>query len=168
MKNKVRQMFKDKLFLVMLVLGLLTIVAAAGVVTIQRGGGLEEENPYLSMEDEKGPAAGLEGEAGQLAGASELEDDPSQDGAVQEENALADAGPEADSSQENGSFADAEPEAGEGEDWEYDTAQAGAGKDAAAPMVLNFADTDTLGWPVRGAVLIDYSMDTTTYFEKNN
>ncbi len=164
MKNKVRQMFKDKLFLVMLVLGLLTIVAAAGVVTIQRGGGLEEENPYLSMEDEKGPAAGVEGEAGQLAGASELEDDPSQDGAVQEENALADAGPEADSSQENGSFADAEPEAGEGEDWEYDTAQAGAGKDAAAPMVLNFADTDTLGWPVRGAVLIGYSMDTTTYF----
>ena len=33
MKEKFNQMFKDKLFLVMLVLGLLTIVAAAGVVT---------------------------------------------------------------------------------------------------------------------------------------
>ena len=32
MKEKVNQMFKDKLFLVMLVLGLLTIVAAAGVI----------------------------------------------------------------------------------------------------------------------------------------
>lgn len=39
MKNKVKQMFRDKLVLVMLVLGLLTIVAAAGVVTIQRRGG---------------------------------------------------------------------------------------------------------------------------------
>ena len=40
-------MFKDKLFLVMLVLGLLTIVAAAGVVTIQRGNAPGEENPYM-------------------------------------------------------------------------------------------------------------------------
>lgn len=31
-KEKVNQMFKDKLFLVMLVLGLLTIVAAAGEI----------------------------------------------------------------------------------------------------------------------------------------
>ena len=38
-KEKVNQMFKDKLFLVMLVLGLLTIVAAAGVITVQRGKG---------------------------------------------------------------------------------------------------------------------------------
>ena len=73
MKNKVRQMFRDKLFLVMLVLGLLTIVAAAGVVTIQRGGGTEE-NPYLSMEDQESLIAEeTKEEAGQLAGASEME-----------------------------------------------------------------------------------------------
>ena len=41
-------MFKDKLFLVMLVLGLLTIVAAAGVVTMRRGDG-QEQNPYVDM-----------------------------------------------------------------------------------------------------------------------
>ena len=41
-------MFKDKLFLVMLVLGLLTIVAAAGVITVQRGKG-NETNPYLEV-----------------------------------------------------------------------------------------------------------------------
>ena len=35
-KEKMNQMFRDKLFLVMLVLGLLTMVAAAGVVTILR------------------------------------------------------------------------------------------------------------------------------------
>ena len=48
MKEKVNQMLKDKLFLVMLVLGLLTIVAAAGVITVQRGKGTET-NPYLEM-----------------------------------------------------------------------------------------------------------------------
>ena len=44
-------MFKDKLFLVMLVLGLLTIVAAAGVVTTQRGSG-QEQNPYVDMQEQ--------------------------------------------------------------------------------------------------------------------
>ena len=34
MKERVNQLFKDKLVLVMLVLGLLTIVAAAGAVRI--------------------------------------------------------------------------------------------------------------------------------------
>ena len=37
MKNKMNQLFKDKLFLVMMVLGLLTIVAAAGAVKIRKG-----------------------------------------------------------------------------------------------------------------------------------
>ncbi len=48
MKERINQMFKDKLFLVMLVLGLLTIVAAAGVVTMRRGDG-QEQNPYVDM-----------------------------------------------------------------------------------------------------------------------
>ena len=43
------QMFRDKLFLVMLVLGLLTMVAAAGVVTIRRGNG-QEQKPYVDMQ----------------------------------------------------------------------------------------------------------------------
>ena len=56
MKEKFNQMFKDKLFLVMLVLGLLTIVAAAGVVTIQRGNTPGEENPYIEQNQEIGRA----------------------------------------------------------------------------------------------------------------
>ena len=35
MKDKVNQLFKDKLFLVMMVIGLLTAVAAVGVLTVQ-------------------------------------------------------------------------------------------------------------------------------------
>ena len=166
MKNKVRQMFKDKLFLVMLVLGLLTIVAAAGVVTIQRGG--TEENPYLSMEDQESLIADeTEGGAGQLAGASDmekpdgLENGDSASGSGGEEDRvsgtdvsswLADSASDTDSAEE--AAVDSQSEA----------ALAGAGNDAASAMVLNFTDTDTLGWPVRGSVLIDYSMDTTTYF----
>ena len=34
MKDKVNQLFKDKLFLVMMVIGLLTAVAAVGVLTV--------------------------------------------------------------------------------------------------------------------------------------
>ncbi|HIZ78961.1 MAG TPA: M23 family metallopeptidase [Candidatus Lachnoclostridium stercorigallinarum] len=166
MKNKVRQMFKDKLFLVMLVLGLLTIVAAAGVVTIQRGG--TEENPYLSMEDQESLIADeTEGGAGQLAGASDmekpdgLENGDSASGSGGEEDRvsgtdvsswLADSASDTDSAEE--AAVDSQSEA----------ALAGAGNDAASAMVLNFTDADTLGWPVRGSVLIDYSMDTTTYF----
>ena len=166
MKNKVRQMFKDKLFLVMLVLGLLTIVAAAGVVTIQRGG--TEENPYLSMEDQESLIADeTEGGIGQLAGASDME---KPDGLENGDSASGSGGEEdrvsgtdvssrlADSALDTDS---AEEAAG---DSQSEAAPAGAGNDAASAMVLNFTDTDTLGWPVRGSVLIDYSMDTTTYF----
>ncbi len=43
-------------------------------------------------------------------------------------------------------------------------AEAGAGKDAADALVLNFTDTSKMEWPVKGNVLLDYSMDQTIYF----
>lgn len=51
MKEKGNQLFRDKFVLVMLVLGLLTIVAAAGVVRIQKGRENIEKSPYLEIED---------------------------------------------------------------------------------------------------------------------
>ena len=60
-------MFKDKLFLVMMVLGLLTIVAAAGVATMQRKG--SQQNPYLEMQDQ-GNMIAEEQMNGTLAGES--------------------------------------------------------------------------------------------------
>ena len=50
-KEKGNQLFRDKFVLVMLVLGLLTIVAAAGVVRIQKGRENIEKSPYLEIED---------------------------------------------------------------------------------------------------------------------
>ena len=51
MKERVNQLFKDKLVLVMLVLGLLTIVAAAGAVRIRKGAQNMEESPYLEIKE---------------------------------------------------------------------------------------------------------------------
>ena len=142
MRDKINQMLKDKLFLVMLVLGLLTIVAAAGVFTVQRGNG-KETSPYLEI---PGPDTiaqeGTQGDT-QVAGASNA-------APVEEtkEEALASAIKET-------------PANNAGDDL---AAEAGAGKDAAKPLVLNFTDTSNMTWPVRGNVLLDYSMDQTIYF----
>ena len=57
-KEKVNQLFKDKLVLVMLVLGLLTIVAAAGAVRIRRGERKDRGKPLLR---DPGPGAGHRG-----------------------------------------------------------------------------------------------------------
>ncbi len=152
MKNKINQMFKDKLFLVMLVLGLLTIVAAAGVVTMKKEDG---QNPYMDMQDGSNLLAEgqLESEAS-LAGESDARPANEQkteqkvaenpDTAVEESfHKIAEAQPDMDD-------ADAEP--------------AGTGLDAAKALVLDFTDTSRISWPVEGNVLLDYSMDSTVYF----
>ena len=54
MKNKVRQLFRDKLVLVMTVLGLLTIVAAAGTVKIRKDNAQDGRNPYLDVPQTEG------------------------------------------------------------------------------------------------------------------
>ena len=140
-KEKVNQMLKDKLFLVMLVLGLLTIVAAAGVITVQRGKGTET-NPYLEMPQPEMIAQETTPETAQVAGASDAVKDsqkvtpaPTQAAVAKNEN--------------------------QGNDL---AAEAGAGKDAADALVLNFSDASKMQWPVRGNVLLDYSMDQTIYF----
>lgn len=142
MKDKINQMLRDKMFLVILVLGLLTIVAAAGIFTIQRGN-RQESSPYLEM-------------PGPNVIAQETQE------AVQENTQVAGAS-NADSSEEQelevakGSL----PSGNAGDDL---AAEAGAGKEAAASLVLNFTDTSKMLWPVRGNVLLDYSMDQTIYF----
>ncbi len=143
MKETFNQMFKDKLFLVMLVLGLLTIVAAAGVVTIQRGNSAEEI-PYMQMEDPG--ALAQEEESGvkiEVAGGSNAK--PQQETSSGISYAAQETSPAKQTAEE-------------------DTALVGAGHQDAVPLVLNFTDTSRTLWPVRGNVLLDYSMDSTIYF----
>lgn len=144
MKDKVNQMFKDKLFLVMLVLGLLTIVAAAGVVTIQRGSQMEEDNPYMDIQEPGNLIAGetVPETTASLAGdlnATKVEDSNKEKPA-----------------EETKSYAKSEID--------EPVAQVGAGKDAATPLVLNFSEASKMTWPVYGNVVLDYSMDSTVYF----
>ena len=124
MKDKVNQMFKDKLFLVMMVIGLLTAVAAVGVLTV-------------SNTDEKGQSPYLEVPGGEI-----IAQDGVPETAQKEEKA----------EEKNPNTKDDL------------AAEAGAGKQAAKALVLNFSDTSVLTWPVRGNVILDYSMDQTIYF----
>ena len=156
MKDKVNQLFKDKLFLVMMVIGLLTAVAAVGVLTV----GSTDENgqsPYLEvpggqlMAQESSPEENT-GDNGQ-AEEKDAQDDPK---AFVQKNTDENAG--------NNVQADRKDTAENKNAGNDLAAEAGAGKQAAKALVLNFTDTSVLTWPVRGNVILDYSMDQTVYF----
>mgnify|MGYP000395892961 CR=1 FL=1 len=147
MKNKVRQMFKDKLVLVMLVLGLLTIVAAAGAVRIRKGAQNMEESPYLEIKEPEGMIAGETEPPRTVAGSSNAQEaEP--------------AGAGAGSHVTENPLGAAETEAAALEDPPADEAGAAAGDS----LVLDFTESDRLLWPVQGNVILGYSMDTTTWF----
>ncbi|MEI3181843.1 MAG: hypothetical protein V8S93_15160 [Lachnospiraceae bacterium] len=56
-KGKGNQPFRDKVFLVMLVMGLLTMVTAAGMATVKRGRG-DEQKPYVDLQGQEDFLAG--------------------------------------------------------------------------------------------------------------
>ena len=168
-KERVNQLFKDKLILVMMVLGLLTIVAAAGVITLQRRN--TEESPYLNMEG--GPEHLVDGQKEESlpdAGHSNAAKEETEAVKSQE---LADAGKETTAAQTKPAETKAKENAGKensvketqaAKPKETEAEPAGAGMDAASALVLNFAQTQSMMWPVEGNVLLDYSMDSTIYF----
>ena len=114
MKEKMNQMFRDKLFLVMLVLGLLTMVAAAGVVTIRRGNG-QEQKPYVDMQGQDEYFAEEAKDQAPVAGNSNAEDSGSE--ITQEDQVLAEAASNQDNAAaEQGHIAEeAGPETGNGQ-----------------------------------------------------
>ena len=147
MKERVNQLFKDKLVLVMLVLGLLTIVAAAGAVRIRKGAQNMEESPYLEIKEPEGMIAGETEPPRTVAGSSNAQEaEP--------------AGAGAGSHVTENTMGAAETEAAALEDPPADEAGAAAGDS----LVLDFTESDRLLWPVQGNVILGYSMDTTTYF----
>lgn len=150
MKEKVNQLFKDKLILVMLVLGLLTIVAAAGAVTIRKNGGSSEKSPYLEIQESQGLMAGQETtpaagspEAGNMTEAADAAD---MEGLPEEINVSG------------------EPVGNQLEKQTAGQAAEEAGAVANESLVLNFTEGDRLLWPVSGNVILGYSMETTTWF----
>lgn len=171
-KEKGNQLFKDKFVLVMLVLGLLTIVAAAGAVRIQKGRENIGESPYLEIEDPEHVVAG-DSNAGAESGGDTLAGElaTSRDEAGSGEIA-GDGGIVGLAEHENSAGDDVGSDAFSGEisvdtgvdDASDGNAMAEAGAVVSESLVLDFADTDRLSWPVNGNIVLGYSMDTTTYF----
>lgn len=172
-KERGNQLFKDKFVLVMLVLGLLTIVAAAGAVRIQKGRENIGESPYLEIEDPDHVIAGdsnagaesggdtLAGElaaSGDEAGNGELAGDGTAVGVADNGNGAA-SGSFSDGISVDTGLADASDGTLTGAN-----SMAEAGAAVSESLVLDFADTDKLSWPVSGNIVLGYSMDTTTYF----
>lgn len=172
-KERGNQLFKDKFVLVMLVLGLLTIVAAAGAVRIQKGRENIGESPYLEIEDPDHVIAGdsnagaesggdtLAGElaaSGDEAGNGEPAGDGTAVGLADNENGAGTDSFSGGISVDTG-LADASDGALSGTN-----PMAEAGAAVSESLVLDFADTDKLSWPVTGNIVLGYSMDTTTYF----
>lgn len=149
MKEKMNQLFKDKLLLVMLVLGLLTIVAAAGAVKIRTGDKLNEANPYLEMPEQGGVLA--ENNAGK----------PAQEVKPSETKARAagssDAAYSTNDKTDTAKIDTKAKSAAQKED-------AAVGSSKSKALTLNFTDTSKMTWPVMGNIILDYSMDTTIYF----
>ena len=173
MKERGNQIFKDKFVLVMLVLGLLTIVAAAGAVRIQKGRENIGESPYLEIEDPDHVIAGdsnagaesggdtLAGElaaSGDEAGNGESAGDGTAVGLADNENGTG-SGSFSDGISVDTGLADASDGTLTGAN-----SMAEAGAAVSESLVLDFTDTDKLSWPVSGNIVLGYSMDTTTYF----
>ena len=173
MKEKVNQLFKDKLVLVMMVLGLLTIVAAAGVVTIQKG--RTEESPYLNLEGN--PEHLVDSNTEESKSSAGSSDAAKADKGWNQDNAVASG----DTEEKGGKNNQTKPETTsekmarseenisskaerKNSSGQNDAAPAGAGLDAATGLVLNFAQNQSMMWPVEGNVLLDYNMDSTIYF----
>ena len=175
-KEKGNQLFRDKFVLVMLVLGLLTIVAAAGVVRIQKGRENIEKSPYLEIEDPEhviagdsnaGAESGGDTLAGELAASKDETGNVENTGdgrnaalAANEAGTGTDPAAAAPGISEDTGLADAAGGAGAASD----RSMAEAGAAVTESLVLDFADTDKLAWPVNGNIVLGYSMDTTTYF----
>lgn len=148
MKDKVNQLFRDKFVLVMLVLGLLVVVAAAGAVTIRKGNQELEESPYLEIKEPDGMISENETTAPPVAGNSNA----------------------AEMAEEAG--ADAKGHTGEDLVYQAETAETRMAESAAAEagaaaensLALDYTDAEKLMWPVQGNVILGYSMETTTYF----
>lgn len=163
------QMFKDKLFLVMLVLGLLTIVAAAGVVTMQRGNG-GQENPYVDMQGQQEFLAEDMGPETPLAGVSDASEyDPQQMDILQPEGntelALQEAQGDAYAVSDDSDFmTESGMQYAAEMNSEIQAQEVGVGFDAATALVLDFSETSKMLWPHRGNIVLDYSMDSTIYF----
>jgi len=146
-KDRVNQLFRDKLILVTVVLGLVAIVAAAGAVSIRKGNEHLEESPYLELQESEGLLVG-EYEHAQTAGNSNATE-------AAEAGVTEIPAPVETVAQETQAAISNLP---------VETEALEAGAIVSESLVLDFSEAEKLMWPVMGNVILGYSMDTTTWF----
>ena len=150
----------------MLVLGLLTIVAAAGVITMKKGG---EKSPYLDLQEEGNTYINAETEEGtKVAGNSNAE--------ISANTAEHATGEMHEVLSEEEKTQNAQNVSGTKNEWKAGNESIAkesasgtisaeeAGQLNAQAVTLNFGETGALGWPIEGNVIQMYSMDSTIYF----
>jgi len=147
-KERVNQLFKDKIVLVMLVLGLLTIVAAAGAVRIRKGSQNMEESPYLEIKEPGGVIAGEETESAPMVAGSSDAAEAEEANVAAESHVSEKISYPAEKAEEN--LAELPAPAAE--------------EAAGSALSLSFTENSRLAWPVVGNVILGYSMESTTYF----
>lgn len=150
MKERIYHVLKDKVFLLLLMAGLLTAIAAVGVISFQKGDTKDNsENPKQLEQESKYGA--VEEDTPQTKPANEVAKEPTKADAAGKDT-------------EHVDVADNKV-AGDSNATEEQPAQAAdSGLKAAENITLNFLDTSKLSWPVAGNVILDYSMETTTFF----
>lgn len=148
MKDKVNQLFRDKLILVTVVLGLVAIVAAAGAVSIRKGNDHLEESPYLEIRESEGLLVG-EYDDTQTAGNSNATEAAEAVGATEAQVPIEVVAEEIQTTKH---------------DPAVETEALEAGAIVSESLVLDFSEAERLMWPVMGNVILGYSMDTTTWF----
>lgn len=159
-------MKKDKTLKIAFSGALLLAVVAAGITMYRSDNGGEEqakqqeEEQQLTeeqqSEEEIPETADVTANDAQAENTQNLGEDASSD-----QNAGVTATPEATGEPETSSEEQTEESAAAAETAGEETADTAA----LAQPELNFSEDSTMLWPVSGEVLIDYSMDTTTYFQ---
>ena len=139
MKEKMNQLFKDKILLGMMVLGLLTIVAAAGAVRFRQGNDRVEENPYLEVPETGGYIVEQNPHTEEKTGKQDAEE--------QKEDIKVAGSSDAEYSREDRP----DPKDLEGDGKEDREA---ASRTGAKALALDFKEADKLAWPVTGNILL--------------
>lgn len=182
-RKKIYQFFKDKAFVIVLVVCFLSAVAMAGVYMV--GKQEDEGQNFVDLNEISGEQLAQAGEEAQtdLAEAAGSAVDQGFKESTQKEEMqfgmdnVMDATDEfiAEAQQENPKEEEREkPEEKEVSEEEQKKEDEGEAAETSSENVkaentasiekLSFSDSDKLGWPVKGNILMKYSMDSTVYF----
>lgn len=161
-------MKKDKTLRVALSCALLLAVGAAGVTMYRSENSVkkQEENQAEDQQmAEETPLSDLsQGQEDAMnSGGSDTEDVTSDQAQAENTEAL---GEDSQTQQEPAQTPEASPEATEEQQEPQEETTGQPAEDTAAQVTpeLNFTEDTMMLWPVNGEVVIDYSMDATTYF----